>query len=331
MYLLDKDKLEAGDIILTRSSSRISEMVRKWTDSQFSHAILYVGISSIIDSDGLGVQSNNIQRLLIEEYGDAVVLRIKDTNKKPLISKAEFFARQKIGTGYSTDEAKIAKVSKELDAKQPNRQFCTRFIAQAYESAGIKLVENAAYCVPEELLNSAELEIIDGVIRQASEKEIALAKSDSPLNVQRDIHNEILNKARELSGEDIQTFEQISEMLLKIPQIDQELTKFIAQSGYLTMMDDDAAKNPWHYNAAKMIEKFHHPEAIFNCANTLASNEVIIRERYEITLQSLLEINELYPREYFKMEIELYKKLLAFSHQRETEALKVLKYLNSTK
>jgi len=60
MFLLEKDQLEIGDIILTRSESRISKMVRNLTGSQFSHAILYIGVSSVIDSDGYGVQSNNL-------------------------------------------------------------------------------------------------------------------------------------------------------------------------------------------------------------------------------------------------------------------------------
>ena len=63
MYLLEKDKLEIGDIILIKSESRISQMVRRLTGSQYSHAMLFVGVSSIIDSDGYGVQSNNLQRI----------------------------------------------------------------------------------------------------------------------------------------------------------------------------------------------------------------------------------------------------------------------------
>lgn len=326
MYLLDKDKLELGDIILIKSDSRISQLVRKLTGSQFSHAILYVDVSSIIDSDGYGVQSNNIQRLLIEKEDDAVVLRIKDESKKDLLIKAEYFARQKIGTEYSTDEAKIATISKELEAKEPNRQFCTRFIAQAYENAGIKLVENPAYCVPEELLNSDELVIVENPLRKASVKEIEFANSDNPLAKQREIHNSIFRRARELSTQDIQTFEQINELIIQKPEIDEELTKFVSESGYLMMMEDDVEKNPWHYNAEKMIEYYKDPEVIVETALFFASTEEKSREHLNMTIYSLIQLNKLYPREYFKMEIDLYRKLIDFSFQRQNEALKVLKY-----
>ncbi|HFK5554665.1 TPA: YiiX/YebB-like N1pC/P60 family cysteine hydrolase [Elizabethkingia anophelis] len=327
MYLLDGSKLELGDIILIKSESRISQMVRRLTESQFSHAILYVDVMSIIDSDGYGVQSNNLQRLLIESKDDAVVLRIKDESKKRLIIKAEQFARQKIGTEYSTDEAKIAIISKELEAKEPNRQFCTRFIAQAYENAGIKLVQNSDYCVPEELLKSEELTVIENPLREASPKEIEFAKSESPLEKQVEIHNSILQKARELSGEDIQTFEQINKLIIKRSDIDLELTKFVSESGYLIMMEHDMEKNPWNYNAEKMIEHYKNPNQLASLAMFFASTEKKTRERLNMTIYTLIQMNKDYPREYFKMEIELYKKLIGFSQQREAEAVKVLKHL----
>ena len=66
MYKIDINKLEDGDIFLTRSNDRESELIRKISNSDYSHAILYVGVSSCIESDGLGVQSQNVNRLLFE-------------------------------------------------------------------------------------------------------------------------------------------------------------------------------------------------------------------------------------------------------------------------
>nr|WP_295706198.1 YiiX/YebB-like N1pC/P60 family cysteine hydrolase [uncultured Lacinutrix sp.] len=326
MYLLDYDKLELGDIILTKSNSRISEMVRRLTKSQFSHAILYVDVSSIIDSDGYGVQSNNIQRVLIENIEDAVVLRVKSKEHKDRLEQVEFFAREKIGTEYSTQEAKIATLTKELDAKEPNRQFCTRFIAQAFESAEIELVENSNYCVPEELLNSDKLEIVENPLRKASKLEIEFANSENPLENQREIHNDILRKARELSGADIQTFEQVNQLIIDRPEIDKELTDFTSKSGYLTLMEKDVERNPWHYDSEKMVNHYKVPEAIIDIAMFFATTEPKTRQRLEMTIYALIQFDKLHPREYFKMEIELYRKLIRFSFQRENEALKVLKH-----
>lgn len=324
MYVINFEKLEIGDIILIRSNSRISQLVRQRTQSQYSHAILYVGVASIIDSDGYGVQSNNIQRLLIENEDDAVVLRLKE--KASNIEQVEFFARQKIGTEYSTEEALATRINKDIEAKEPNRQFCTRFVAQAYKNADLIIVDNPDYCSPEDLLNSDQLMTIENVLREASKKEIEFANSENPLGGQREIHNSILKKAREISGKDIQTFEQVNEMIIETPDLDKDFTEFVRQSGYLDMMEGDMEKNPWHYNAEKMIEHYKIPEVIVNAAMFFATTEPKTRERLNMTIFSLNQLNKVYPREYFKMEMELYRKLIDISHLRETEALKVLKY-----
>lgn len=331
MYLLDADKLEVGDIILVRSSSRLSQLIRKVTQSQYSHAILYVGAHSIIDSDGYGVQANNIQRLLIENIDDAKVLRLKGGHK--YLNKVEEFARQKIGTEYSEEEAKLAAIREEFDTQlqNPNRQFCTRFIAQSYQNAGIKLVENPDYCVPEELWTSEKLTIIDKVLRKATKKDIDFAKSDNPLEKQKDMHNAIFQEARRLSGVDVQNFEQFIKLVIEKPQYDSDLTDFVSRSGYLNLMELDMQKNPQHYDGEKMISYYKHPETIVNAAKSIIKTEIKIRERYYMTLNFLEKWYKVYPRKYLKMEIELYKKLIKYSELKETEAVKVLEKMDGVK
>jgi len=212
MYIIDIKKIEVGDIFLTRSNSRVSQLVRQLTKSEFSHAVLYVGVSSCIESDGPGVQSQNLQRLIFESPSDIKILRIK--NEKNRISDAIVFARQKIGTEYSLEEAKLALLEKQKKANEPNRQFCTRFVAQAYQSAGVNIVENPDYCTPEDLINSEFLVEIKEALRKATEAEIKFAKSESPLKKQQKIHNEIFKEARKISNTDIQTFEQLSKYVL---------------------------------------------------------------------------------------------------------------------
>lgn len=325
MYLIDIDTIEEGDIILFRSSSETSELVRRITQSQYSHAILYVGVGSIIDSDGYGVQSNNIQRLLIEQPEDIVVLRLKDKSLRNRLGLVEMFARRNIGMQYSTSEARIAALKKEIEAKEPNRQFCTRFIAQAYESAGINLVENAAYCVPEEILKSTHLIQVESATREANQKEIDYANSENPLIKQREIHNEILNRSREISGKDIQTLEQLTELIISNPEYDEEITEFIKNSEYLYMMEEDQKKNGWRYDAKQMIDFFNNPKASLANAMFYATTESKTRERLYQTISAYKHFNKSTPRKYFDMEIELYERLIRFSNLRETEAIKVLK------
>ncbi|MDR6845598.1 YiiX/YebB-like N1pC/P60 family cysteine hydrolase [Flavobacterium granuli] len=248
MFKIKTELLEYGDIILIKSNSEVSERVRKLSGSQFSHAMLYVGLSSYIDSDGKGVQANNIQRKLFESSDDAKVLRIKDSSSKDKLIHITNFARTKIGTEYSFREAFTAlKDSFDLEAQEPNRQFCTRFVSQAYQSAGINLTENPNYCLPDDLLNSKELfEVLD-ITREASKAEIEFAESTSILQNQVEIHNNIFKGIRDISGADIQTFDQLEELLKLNIEYDKIITKLVTESGYLTLMDKDFDENPQHY------------------------------------------------------------------------------------
>lgn len=325
MFVLDIDKLETGDIILTRSDSEISQLVRRLTKSEYSHAILYVGVSSCIDSDGLGVQSQNIQRKLFEKSTDVKILRLKREQDKEAIADAIVFARQKIGTEYSIDEAKLALLKKEIEAKETNRQFCTRFVAQAYESAGIKLVANPDYCNPEELLKSDLLLIVEDVLRQANQAEIDFANSESPLEKQKQIHNYIFKNAREITKVDIQTFEQLSKFVLENPDKETEITKIIEESGYLTMWQMDTSKNSHHYDKDLFINYYRYPRQIIDAALFFATTESETRERFEVTLDTLKFGYSFYKQKYFEIQIELYKKLIELSRQRELIALQILK------
>lgn len=324
MYILNIENLESGDIILTRSESEISQLVRRLTKSEYSHAILYVGVSSCIESDGPGVQSQNIQRLIFENTPDVKVLRVKEKSSNNIISDAIVFARQKIGTEYSIDEAKIALLKKQISANEPNKQFCTRFVAQAYQSAGLKLVDNPDYCNPEELSKSELLIEVENPLREANEAEIEFANSESPLKKQEEIHNTIFREARKISGQDIQTFEQLSKYVLENPQNEPEITKVIEDSGYLTMWEMDTKNNPWHYDSQLLIDHYKNPTQIVEVALFFATTEKETRSRFEITLETLNFGYMFYQQKYFEIQIELYQKLIELSLKREITALKIL-------
>jgi len=325
-YVLDYDRLETGDIILSKSNSEVSQLVRRLTGSQFSHARLYVGDHSCLDSDGYGVQANNIQRILFDDESDVVVLRLKGEKTTKQIKDIEFSAREKVGTEYSTSEAKIAMLKMEQNAQQPNRQFCTRFVAQSYYAAGFKIVPNPDYCLPEELIASELLGKVDAITREASKAEIKFVESENPLLKQAEVHNNIFKKSRQLSGKDIQTFEQLSDLIMSNPEYDDELTTFIEKSGYLTFTEEDKNKNPWHYDAQAMIHHYKHPKIIVDTALYFAETESQTRERFLLTIYSLNELNKTHPRKYYLMLIDLYCKLIDFSYERENAALQVLKH-----
>lgn len=326
MYLLDLDQIELGDIILTRSSERESILIRQLTKSNYSHALIYVGSSSYIESNGLGVQSNNLQRLLFENTDDVVVLRLREENLKSLLPGVVAFARQKIGTEYSTSEAKLALLEKDILAKEENRQFCTRFVAQAYLEAGIKIVNNPDYCTPQEILESQELVIIDGLARKAMNKEIEFAlNKNNPLEKQIAIHNYIFENARNITGCDIQTFDQLGKYVLENLKRENEIIEIIEKSGYLEMWKIDVERNPWHYDYKDFLKHYPDPKQRKHVGYHLVITEKEIRERFYITLDTHKCSYSFYEQKYFKIFIELYKRLIELSEERKFVGLLALK------
>lgn len=77
-YILDLHKLQLGDIILESGTTKYSEAIKTATNSDYSHAMLYVG-GSIIHAMPDGVYSENPQRIIVESKESLKVMRTKMT------------------------------------------------------------------------------------------------------------------------------------------------------------------------------------------------------------------------------------------------------------
>lgn len=307
LYIIPISELEKGDILLTSENSATSKAVRKSTGSDFSHAILYVGSGSYIHSDANGVHSGNLQRLLFDASENVTVLRVKCDQET--INQACIFARLKIGTTYSVRSAINAKL-RTSKRKNENRQFCSRLVSQAYEYAGVKLVDDASYCTPQEILESQSILEIPRKARKATDEEINFANSENPLEKQSKITNEILSKVRKLAKKDIQSLEQITQYVIKNPVHDKQISKIFRDSGYLTMWEYETTKNAWRYDGRVFINL------------PLPINELIQRAKFEKdsaherlgfyrhSLEQYFYIHEVHNLEYSSIHLDLYNKLV---------------------
>src|SRR5690606_26738519 len=168
-YIFDLNKIQEGDILLLNVDQRISAIMKEKTGSVYHHAMLYTGGSSHIHSNkGPGVQAENTVRMLFDTPEAAIALRLKDTVDHFSLSKVIDNARVKVGTEYSGDEAKRTVLGYTEVDFDPNRQFCTRFVAQAYAEGGVKIVEDPNYCTPFDLINSEALVIINDILKEAN-------------------------------------------------------------------------------------------------------------------------------------------------------------------
>ena len=329
MYIIDLNKLCIGDILLTRKHDRECELIRKSTNSDYSHAIINVGVGSGIESNGLGVQSINLLRTIYKYADDVLILRYNKDDFDDIIEDVINFARQKIGTEYSTSEARMARMVENIKAKEENRQFCTRFVAQSYKNSGIHVVANPDYCSPNDLFESNFFEIITDCLVEGTKEEIEYAnEKDNPISQQTDITNEIFEFVRNISSKDIQTFEQLSKYVLENREKEPAITEFIKNSGYLTMWEKDIKNNPWYYDYDKALEHWKNPIQKRKVGEFFANSEQYTRHRFEISLDTMKFGHRFYKQEYFKDQIELCEKLIELSKTREVVGKKLLKKSN---
>lgn len=315
MHIIEISKLQAGDIFLTTQKHIVSKAIKGFTSSDFSHAMLHVGDGSYIHSDGDGVHAGNVQRLLFEHQKYVQVLRLREDVDRNLINSACAFARREVGKQYSVKDAIKTKnpLSKKNDT---NRQFCSRLVAQAFESVGLELVKNSSYCAPQELDDSELTVRISGCVRKAIGAEIEFAKSENPLEKQASITNQIISEVRIITQKDIQTFEQLLDYLLESNEHDNAITNIIKKSGYLFMWQHEINANPWRYNVDNFMSLPVSKVKLKEIAATELDSAVNTRQRYVFMYEQFMDIWTAKKLEYALINIMLYQKLIELTDQR---------------
>ncbi len=322
MFLLDHTKLKKGDIILSRRDDRTSELVRRMSNSEYSHARLYVGTRSCLDSDGLGVQAENIQRIPFDKESDVLVLRYYRALPDDVIDNVITNARRKVGTEYSLAEARRSVDPPSFIADEPNRQFCTRFVALAYFEAGYSVVGNPNYCTPNDILDSNVLIEVKDTLKIASEEDIEIALEKNPFtHQQKETIQRTMEKIRELTGADLQDFEQVGGYLIQFPKHDQAIVKILHESGYTTMWKAIRIQSPHFYNYDLLIQVMPDAIARRSFAFQQSKDEPEIRKRFEESVETNNAYYNRYKLEFFKTLRDLSSLLVNESKIREAVCL----------
>lgn len=262
-YVVDVNKLERGDIILRRwPEDRLSQGIMNATNSNYSHALLYVDYSSVIDAGNI-VSSGNPLRDSFENIEDALVLRLKSEHSdKRIIDRAIEYARRTVGTEYSFDEVKkmwadIKDNNDSKEAQRPNRQICTRLVAMAFESAGLPIVKNSSYPTIKDFEESSYLEKVEDCIMEVTPQIQDIINSKSMIPIQTQIIMDLLKRYRNIyPHEDVQTFEQLIKVTLDDPKKISTTSNLIRESGYLDMWKKEEEINPHDFNSELFIKKY---------------------------------------------------------------------------
>jgi len=327
-YIIDISKLEMGDIILAIFDSRIDSAMNRITGSPYHHAMIVAGKATVLHAGSAGVHSANPLRMVFEKPEDVVVVRHLNKPSYNELVDATNFVRTKVGIAYSAEERDRVKNAGEGESVEPNRQFCTRLVAQAYREIGFPLVKNADYCTPKELLESDKVVILKDILVKGNQAQLKYAKEKSEaLETQEQATNYILEKARKITHVDIQSLQQLESFVEANPEFDTDLTATVIESGYLTLINIDMKKNPAHYSFQIMKSKVPKKHWL-----NVASQQMPIAERMKHSAtHEIARLQEKYnsqPLNFFKVHIDLAKTLVdAFAKMERTMKRATTEYM----
>ncbi len=305
--------IQPGDVVLTTTPEPMSQTIRKLTSSDISHAMICVGIGSVIDSTGDGVHARNLERIILDPGCAGHVLRPVTPLSTDQLRAVISFARGAVGTRYTMTGAAKSVLAGFIAGR---RQFCSRLVAQAYRDAGVNLVSDADFCHPGELLHSAALVEVPNVLRNLSPGEEADRREDID-NVQamRDSTNALLQEARKLSPE-IESLNDIDAYLIEHPEGDAVLVQALRSSRYLELWRDEFERNSWQYHIDFMEGHSGSKEGKRRYCEALLADEELCPNRFIQNHAGYVTLNTRHPRQYFDLMVELYDILTQFHARR---------------
>lgn len=313
-YIFNLDALEPGDILLSATAGKTSKIIQKYTAGSYSHAMLYVG-NSIIHAVPSGIYSKNPQRLLFSNPSEMRALRAKDGISNKVAKKIVLEARYLAGGIYSVSEAIATKYHSNKNTLPKNRhQFCSRLVAQCYEKAGIYIVKNPNYCSPNDINRSASLVEVFNFRREASYAELALENTEDPNILLQEMTFDWLSKTRCLAAsvhaKKIYTIKDVTEFLAYHRELDDRVSGFIIDSGYLDYFTYDRMANQYRYDIDLFLAALGSDSTTVLLINQEEKINNIDQKRFLINLK-IAELNyKNLALKYTQLHIELYKNLL---------------------
>lgn len=314
-FTYDIPTLKAGDIILSTTDSEVSRAIRLATNCDYSHAMIYVR-NTIIHADGGGVFTTNPQRRMFRE-GQSIVLRHKNCTALQLQNICSH-ALNLSGSLYSVPEALLAKgFSNSTEKSTSQRQYCSRLVAQSYESQNVKIVNNADYCTPADFLKSEDFIVVDNAVRKALPEEIEIFKKPDTIKIHQAHTFAWLKEVKKLARAKRHNYNIFSiasalEYVAAHPEVDREVLKKIKSTPYLTDYDLDKSANPHRYDVSKFAK------ALISASNSieLIKQEVLINQHVFENAES--QLNQFMP---LATKLTTYNKLarMHFSRMKQIE------------
>ena len=326
-YIYDLNLLLPGDVILKRDPvCKISDRVMTSTNSEFSHAMLYLGNSSYIDV-GRRVQARNLQRYVFESPENTCLLRLKkEFWDGDTIYRAIQYARSVVAEPYSIRDALNLEAGRILTYTD-NTQICTRLVSKAYEYAGLKIVDNIEMCTPQEIKESKSLHTIEGCCRVASDFDIRFSKTHDVVDDMIEATDKLIVSLVGYGDGKVRSIENITNYAINHPQDDDSIAELLQASGYLDVLDLDKQYNAYHYNPVAFLD--FYKEKYRDAALQLVNANLSDVRMYENELNKYRMIQSMlnFDSKYLQLQIDLYNRIIDSYRQRAFVGMLVLNNL----
>ena len=241
-YSLNENMLKDGDILLFNGGCGVVSMVVKiFTVSRFSHAAIFMK-GSVFESTGNGVFTLEPRRIRCDKESDICVLRYRESLTDGQLSSMEAFLRNSIGKSYSILSAASVGFFKHRKplSSVTSEEFCSRLVAQTYEQAHIKLVNNYNYCSPAAFLRECGnlLLKVEGCVRSYNAIDAYVDSIEDAVSANRDALKVWMDKVKILPGaENVASENDACFFAMKNPRFDAQIARWIDESGYLRMYE----------------------------------------------------------------------------------------------
>lgn len=321
-YILDVSKLRPGDVILVGYNDEKSRKIQQETNCDYSHAMLY-WYDSVIHAADL-IITENPSRMLFDEDEKVCVRRLRKDYRQPMRIKLLIdYALSWVGTLYDSDALKSLEAH-EAPFYNPNRQMCSKFVAQCFEHVLVDLSDDYNTCTPKDIFESDELVTIPDCIMEAAQWDIDFAESKDVTRLQYNAIFIIIARLHKLLPEaDIMNLKQLEDYISSNPQRSDEILNIIKRTDYLALWQIEQEYCPYLYDVDLFKQKWGGKSIAAADDMRLSSMHIITEKENDIGFyrRQIINIGEL---EYYKAMIELRESIINQARKRIDIANKVL-------
>ena len=245
-YVMDLPSIRMGDIIFAAEQKNIGNLSKRKNVSRFPRVLICIDYGLFVQVLPNGdVKSISARNILFRSADDFKVLRHCKKLSNSTIQLICDYARSQVGKKFSSS---LPGSTLNKSGSRLNRE-CNHILAvEAYNYAGINILNDPLISSAENILAPPLLEEVGSIARIASQEDIETSKSPDPSAEQARIINGMFQKISKETKCDIKTFENLNNFIVKSKAYDEIIATIIKESGYLDMWKEDVSKNEWKYN-----------------------------------------------------------------------------------